>query len=214
MNKDEIKETLTDIRDMMERSQKVLYIDGTSGIVAGLWALIGAVLVSFLIYGKITPLWGAWINPIRKADWTTILIISGICIAVFCGAFMNVWNMSKQRAQREGVEFKLDAGSKQLLYRFFTVMAVGGFVCLTPLFNGLWNMVPGYMLVFYGLAMVFISPIALEISVTKYLGYAEIVLGIAALALAPWGIMLWAIGFGIIHIIWGVWFHFRLDRKH
>ena len=92
-------------------------------------------------------------------------------------------------------------------------MVVGGFVCLTPLVNGLWNMVPGVMLVFYGLAMVIISPIALKVSVMKYIGYADIVLGIAALAFTPWGIMLWAIGFGIIHIIWGIWFRFRFDGK-
>ena len=213
MKEQEIKETLSDIKDLMERSQKVLYIDGTSGVVAGLWALIGAAVVSFWVYGSFSPLWGAWINPIRNSDWSTFFIVAGVCTVVFGAAFRNVWEMSKRRAGREGMEFKLDAGSRHLLGKFFTVMVVGGFVCLTPLVNGLWNMVPGVMLVFYGLAMVIISPIALKVSVMKYIGYADIVLGIAALAFTPWGIMLWAIGFGIIHIIWGIWFHFRFDGK-
>ena len=213
MKEQEIKETLSDIKDLMERSQKVLYIDGTSGVVAGLWALIGAAVVSFWVYGSFSPLWGAWINPIRNSDWRTFFIVAGVCTLVFGAAFRNVWEMSKRRAGREGMEFKLDAGSRHLLGKFFTVMVVGGFVCLTPLVNGLWNMVPGVMLVFYGLAMVIISPIALKVSVMKYIGYADIVLGIAALAFTPWGIMLWAIGFGIIHIIWGIWFRFRFDGK-
>ena len=214
MKEQEIKETLSDIKNLMERSQKVLYIDGTSGIVAGLWALLGAAVVSFWVYGSFSPLWGAWINPIRHGyDLTTIIIVAGVGAVVFCAAFKNVWDMSRQRAKREGMEFKLDPGSKSLLGKFFTIMVVGGLVCITPLFNGLWRMVPGIMLVFYGLAMVIISPIALKVSVTKYIGYADILLGIVALAIAPWGLMLWTIGFGIIHIVWGIWFHIRFDGK-
>ena len=213
MKEQEIKETLSDIKDLMERSQKVVFLDGAAGMVVGLWALLGAAVVSFWVYGSFSPLWGAWINPVRDADWSSFLIVAGVCSVVFCAAFKTVWDMSRQRARREGLEFRLDAGSRHLLGRFFTVMVVGGLVCLTPLMNGLWNMVPGIMLVFYGLAMVVISPIAFKVSVTKYIGYADIVLGIVALAFAPWGIMLWAIGFGIIHIVWGIWFHVRFDGK-
>ena len=214
MKEQEIKETLSDIRNMMERSQKVLFLDGTAGIIAAVWALLGAVAVSLVLYGTVNPLFGAWINPIRHFDWRTFFIVAIICTAVFCAAFLTVWLMSKRRAERDGMEFKLDAGARRLLGHFFTAMVVGGLVCLTPLFNGLWNMIPGYMLLFYGLALVLISPIAFKISITKYFGYAEILLGIAALALAPFGMMLWTIGFCILHLIWGIWFKIWFDRKH
>lgn len=214
MKEQEIQETLSDIRNMMERSQKVLFLDGTAGIVAAVWALLGAVAVSLVLYGTVSPLWGAWINPIRNSDWSTFFIVAIICAAVFCAAFLTVWLMSKRRAERDGMEFKLDAGTRRLLGNFFTAMVVGGLVCLTPLFNGLWNMVPGYMLLFYGLALVLISPIAFKISITKYFGYTEIMLGIAALALAPLGIMFWTIGFCILHLVWGIWFKIWFDRKH
>lgn len=213
MKEKEIKETLSDIREMMERSQKVMFLDGTAGIVAAVWALLGAVAVSLVLYGTISPLWGAWINPIRQFDWNTFLIVAIICSAVFCAAFLTVWIMSKRRAERYGMEFKLDAGAQRLLGNFFTAMVVGGLVCLTPLFNGLWNMIPGYMLLFYGLALVLISPIAFRISITKYFGYAEIALGIAALAFTPFGMMFWTIGFCILHLIWGIWFKIWFDRK-
>ena len=213
MKEQEIKETLSDIREMMERSQKVMFLDGTAGIIAAVWALLGAVAVSLVLYGTVSPLLGAWINPIKHFDWSTFLIVTIICAAVFCAAFLTVWLMSKRRAERYGMEFKLDAGTQRLLGNFFTAMVVGGLVCLTPLFNGLWNMIPGFMLLFYGLALVLISPIAFRISITKYFGYAEIALGIAALALTPFGMMFWTIGFCILHLIWGIWFNIWFDRK-
>ena len=40
MKEQEIKETLSDIRNMMERSQKVMFLDGTAGIIAAVWALL------------------------------------------------------------------------------------------------------------------------------------------------------------------------------
>ena len=213
MKEQEIKETLSDIREMMERSQKVMFLDGTAGIISAVWALLGAVAVSLVLYGTVSPLWGAWINPIRHFDWNTFLIVTIICTAVFCAAFLTVWLMSKHRAERDGMEFKLDPGARRLLSNFFTAMVVGGLVCLTPLFNGLWNMIPGFMLLFYGLALVLISPIAFRISITKYFGYAEIALGIVALALTPFGMMFWTIGFCILHLIWGIWFKIWFDRK-
>lgn len=214
MKEQEIKETLSDIRSMMERSQKVMFLDGTAGIVAAVWALLGAVAVSLVLFGTVSPLWGSRIDPIRHFDWSTFFIVAIICAAVFCAAFLTVWLMSKRRAERDEMEFKLDAGARRLLGNFFTAMVVGGFACLTPVINGLWEMIPGFMLLFYGLALVLISPIAFRISITKYFGYAQIILGIAALALPLYGMMLWTIGFCILHLIWGIWFKIWFDRKH
>lgn len=59
MKEQEIKETLSDIKDLMERSQKVVFLDGAAGVVVGLWALLGAAVVSFWVYGSLSPLWGA-----------------------------------------------------------------------------------------------------------------------------------------------------------
>ncbi len=214
MKEQEIRDTLSDIRNMMERSQKVLFLEGTAGIVVAVWALLGAVAVSLVLYGTVSPLWGATVNPIRQPDWDTFLIVAIICASVFCAAFMTVWLMSKHRASREGLDFSFDAGTRRLLGNFFTAMVTGGLVCLTPIFNDLWNLIPGFMLVFYGLAVVLISPIAFKISITKYLGYAEIVIGVAALAFSSFGMMFWTIGFCILHLIWGIWFKIWFDRKH
>ena len=212
MKEQEIKETLSDIRNMMERSQKVMFVDGTSGIVVALWALLGAIAVTFVIDGSFNPIQKIW-NPLKKLDLGTIIIVAIICAVVLCASFLTVWFMSKQRAKRKGMEFTLDAGARRLLDSFFTIMVVGGLVCLTSLFNQLYVLIPDFMLLFYGLALVVISPIAYKVSVTKYIGYAEILLGIAALAMPYYGFSFWIVGFCGVNLIWGVWFHFVFDRK-
>ena len=78
MKEQEIKETLSDIRNMMERSQKVVFLDGTAGILAGIWAVIGAVAVSLVIYGTVSPLWMADVQPIAEASSRTFVIVSVI----------------------------------------------------------------------------------------------------------------------------------------
>jgi hypothetical protein len=60
---------------------------------------------------------------------------------------------------------------------------------------------PGCLL-FYGLALVNGSKYTLgEI---RYLGYAQLVLGVANLWLEGYGLYFWAAGFGLCHIIYGV----------
>ena len=197
----------------MERSQKVMYLDGAAGLLAGTWAIIGAVAVSLVVYGTVSPLWMAHVQPVADAGARTFIIVGVICVAVFCAAFLSVWNMSRRRAIKQGLSFTLDAASRNLLKTFFSAMVVGGLVCLTPIANGLWSLIPGFMLLFYGLALVVISPIAFKIPITSLLGYFMIAIGIAALCLPTYGLCLWTIGFGVVHFIWGIWFSLRYNRK-
>ena len=213
MKEQEIKETLTDIRDMMERSQKVMFLNGTSGVVVAVWALLGAVLVSKLMYGSISPLWGSTAFPLRDMESGLFAITAIVFAGTFLAAWITAWLMSKNRAKRLGLEFRLDTSAKQLLHSLFTVMSIGGLFCLTPIGNGYWELVPGFMLAFYGLALVVISPMAFKISITKYFGFLQIAVGLAALVLPQYCMMFWTIGFCILHFIWGVWFHFVFDRK-
>lgn len=213
MKEQEIKETLSDIRNMMERSQKVMFLNGTSGVLVSVWALLGAVMVSGILYGSVWPLWGSTALPLREINSERFIWATFFFGCTFIASCITVWLMSKHRAERKGLEFKLDAGAKQLLRTFFTVMIIGGLFCLTPFGNGHWELVPGYMLAFYGLALVVISPMAFRISIIKYFGFIQITVGLAALILPQYGMMFWTIGFCILHFIWGIWFHFVFDRK-
>lgn len=65
------------------------------------------------------------------------------------------------------------------------------------------------MLIFYGIALINASNYTY--SNTRYLGYAELALGLADSFIEGYALLFWAVGFGIFHIIYGIWFNFRFD---
>ena len=67
------------------------------------------------------------------------------------------------------------------------------------------------MLLFYGLALVNASKYTL--GKIKYLGYIEIILGLICAIMPGYGFWLWVIGFGVMHIVYGVIMHFKYDIK-
>ncbi|WP_366511044.1 hypothetical protein [Winogradskyella sp.] len=104
-----------------------------------------------------------------------------------------------------------DNSSKRLLINFLISLVVGGLYCLIILSQGRYGQTGGLMLIFYGLALVNASKYS--IGDIKYLGYIEITLGLIAALFPGYGFWLWVIGFGVMHIVYGTWMHFKYDRK-
>ena len=67
------------------------------------------------------------------------------------------------------------------------------------------------MLIFYGLALINLS--SYTFSSTKYLGYAQVILGLIDFMVVNHSLIFWALGFGVCHIIYGVLFYFLKERK-
>jgi len=66
------------------------------------------------------------------------------------------------------------------------------------------------MLVFYGLALINGSKYALK--EIRYLGITELMLGCIAIFLPGEGLNIWALGFGMMHILYGSLMYFRYER--
>ena len=64
------------------------------------------------------------------------------------------------------------------------------------------GLVAGTTLIFYGLALV--NAEKYTYSDIKYLGYLEIVLGCLSLFFIGKGLIFWTIGFGVLHIVYGI----------
>jgi hypothetical protein len=67
------------------------------------------------------------------------------------------------------------------------------------------------MLIFYGLALVNGSKYTL--ADIRFLGILDIGLGIAAAFKPEYGPVLWIIGFGILHIVYGIYMYLKYERN-
>jgi hypothetical protein len=73
------------------------------------------------------------------------------------------------------------------------------------------GLVSSVMLIFYGLALVNGSKYTLHD--IRFLGYMEIALGIVASFYIGYGLVLWTIGFGFLHIVYGAIMWFKYERN-
>ena len=73
------------------------------------------------------------------------------------------------------------------------------------LYHGMFIFIAPATLIFYGLALVNASKYTL--TDVQYLGYLEIGLGLISLFFLGWGLLFWTIGFGVLHIVYGLVMH-------
>ena len=66
------------------------------------------------------------------------------------------------------------------------------------------------MLVFYGLAL--INGSKYTFSDIRYLGFCELALGLMSSFFVSYGLLSWAIGFGVLHIVYGTLVYFKYER--
>jgi hypothetical protein len=202
--------TLRDIRQMMERSSRFISLSGLSGISAGLCALAGAGVA----YSRIRCwLWGSCSNGFSdgyliEKNLTIELII--IAIITFAAAFIQAFLFTWWRSRKEGIPL-FGAASWRLMWNTVIPLAVGGLFCLRMLQMELYGLVAPGCLVFYGLALVHASKYTL--GEVRYLGFANILLGLINLWWIGYGLYFWAAGFGVMHIVYGAAMWWKYERK-
>ena len=192
------QEDLAHIRSMMERSSRFISLSGLSGVFAGLSALIGGLYVYqlFKINGidyftdEHILLTG---NLVSHLFFTGIVIL--VCAIVF-GAFFTI---------RKSKKYDLPiwtSATKNMLINLAIPLVAGGIFCLALIYHGYFGLVAPTTLIFYGLAVV--NAEKYTFSDIKYLGYLELILGGISLFYIGYGLVFWIIGFGILHIIYGL----------
>ena len=91
--------------------------------------------------------------------------------------------------------------SKSLLFAVSIPLVAGGALALILIVHSYYHLVAGMLLIFYGLALAAGS--IYTFAEVRWLGILEICLGLLALYLPDHGLMLWGLGFGVLHIIYG-----------
>lgn len=200
-SKDYLKD-ISEIKDLMNKSSRFISLSGLSGILAGIYALIGAAIAYWLVA-----------NSARQ-----YLILDGkifrlVLLDLFLIAFISIITaifLTTKKAKKNNVKV-WDSSSRRLILNFLIPLVVGGIYILIILGQQKYGQTAALMLVFYGLALINASKYS--IGDIRYLGYIEVVLGLICAMLPGYGFWLWVFGFGIMHIIYGSMMYFKYDIK-
>lgn len=200
-------QTLAEIRSLMERSSKFLSLSGLSGVSAGIIALAGAVVVSMRLQrGFFTsfPTNPQEVNHHDVRQFLVLVAISVLVLALLAGTYFTV-----RKARRQGLSV-WNQSSQRLLWAIAIPLATGGVFCLALLYyNLIWLAFPA-TLIFYGLALLNGSKYTLRD--VESLAYCEIVLGLLSLFWPGYNLLTWALGFGVLHIVYGLAMYYKYER--
>jgi hypothetical protein len=197
---------------MMERSSKFISLSGLSGILAGIYALIGAGLAYQIIYDGQNTFASSYAG---NGGFSVIVNILGfaqlfsIALVVLLASLITCIILTIQKANRKGQQV-WGSVSKQVLFNMAVPLIAGGLLVLILFSHGYYWVVAPSLLIFYGLALVNVSNFTFND--VRYLGICEIVLGLLAALLPVYGLLFWAIGFGVLHIIYGSIMYFKYDK--
>ncbi len=202
MDKQKYIEDLRDIKQMMNRSSRFISLSGLSGISAGILAILGAYLAYQTIYANQNYL--EYRQAILSSgNLSTLLIIASttLLLSIASGIFFTT------RKARKNKQKLWDLQTKSLLINLFIPLVTGGILCLILLFKGFIGIIAPLTLIFYGLALVNASKYTLD--EVRSLGIVEIVLGLLGIYFIGYGLIIWTIGFGIVHIVYGIIMHLK-----
>lgn len=204
MKDNDLYSELNSIRNLMERSSKFISLSGLAGVLAGIYALIGAGIGYFLIENNPGTESNSYMDE-PLIFWQLFMIaIAVLLFSIFTACGLTIRNA---KSKRESV---WNPVSRQMLRASGVPLLTGGLFILILLGRGDYDHVAPACLIFYGLAL-FAGSYYTFVDI-KWLGVCQILLGLLALIVPGYGLILWAIGFGVLHIIYGGIMHFKYER--
>jgi hypothetical protein len=129
-------------------------------------------------------------------------------LATLVASLATGWYISFRKARRVGA-LLWNEPSKRMLINLSIPLCAGGIFALVVIWHGYFALVAPICLLFYGLALVNASPNLFD--EIRYLGYLEVALGILSSVFIGYGLYFWAVGFGVLHIIYGALMYRKYD---
>ena len=176
---DHALDNLRFIRETMERSGAFTAVPGWGGVAMGVTALIASYIASQ------QPTQRTWLNV-----WFAEAVVAALVGAIA------VWK--KSRDARSEI---LNAPTRKFLLSFTPAIITGALITLYAYPSGSL-MLPGVWLTCYGSSV--ISGGAFSVRAVPIMGAGFLLLGALAFYLPAWGNPLLALGFGGLHIVFGL----------
>jgi hypothetical protein len=206
-------EALQEIKSIMDRSSRFISLSGLAGVFSGTFALIGAAaaywrvnLAPWAVRDDDTP-FGT--GRLVHIDADVALFLAVDALVVLMASLFVSFQLTKRKAKRKQQPL-WGAYSKHMLINLSIPLATGGLFCVLLFQHGLIGLIAPSTLVFYGLALMSAGRFSLE--EISYLGLSEVLIGLVSLWWLGYGLIFWALGFGVMHIVYGVLMYVRHDR--
>ncbi|RYD70967.1 MAG: hypothetical protein EOP53_24470 [Sphingobacteriales bacterium] len=192
---------LLEIRAMMERSSKFVWLSGWAGIIAGFFALTGV----YIAYA-VMDFHPDTIDYSPANGMQPIMILGSVILALAAAsATLLSYNQAKNSRER-----LWNATSRRLLYNMAVPFLAGAMMILILIGKNLAGLAAPVSLVFYGLALYNASKYTFE--EVRVMGVVQILLGLAGLWFVQHSLLIWALGFGVVHIVYGIYIHIKYKR--
>ena len=193
---------IAEIKSMMDRSSQFISLSGLSGILAGIYALVGAYIAKMLLASHR----GYEVN--LESDTFKWILATAFSVLVLSLATAFIMTYFKAKKENEKI---WNSTSKRMAVNFLIPLITGGIFALILLDRKYYELIGPVTLIFYGLSCINASKYTLRD--VRYLGITVLILGILSAAIYGYALEFWALGFGLCHIIYGSIMHFKYDRK-
>jgi hypothetical protein len=207
-------DTLQDIKKMMERSSRFISLSGLSGVAAGTCALVGAWFAYGVIdegrysVATIRNMAGNADENISIGEWMGNSLVQ-IAAITFIAAFVLAFIFTYLRSKKTNTPI-WGSQARRLMLNVMIPMIVGGVYLFSLMQNRAYGLIAPGCLIFYGLAVLNASKYTLP--ETRYLGFGQMLLGIINLWFVGYGLYFWALGFGVLHIVYGTFMWWKYER--
>ncbi|KGL62798.1 hypothetical protein [Polaribacter sp. Hel1_85] len=193
---------ISEIKNLMSKSSKFISLSGLSGILAGIYALIGAGYYYFAFDKKID----------NSSQLTTDLVYSItiiILIVSFATTITTIFFTSRRSKFTDEKTWSIT--TRNLVKSYLTTLSIGGVYIIINLFQENYTHLIPLILLFYGLALINASKHTSNI--VKPLGIIEVIFGLICALFPSYSFWFWVIGFGIVHVVYGSIIYFKYDKK-
>ncbi|SDE60560.1 hypothetical protein [Cellulophaga baltica] len=197
---------LHEIKNLMNKSSRFISLSGLSGILAGVYSLIGAYFAHKIITDiQNTSTYSQRLFLSIGAPEQLMVIALIVMIASIVTGIV----LTRKKSKKSGEKI-WNRTSKRLLFNFMVPLITGGLFCFILLQNQTMGLIAPATLIFYGLACLNASKYTL--GDVRYLGLANITIGLIATQYIGYGLYFWALGFGFLHILYGIVMYYKYDR--
>lgn len=195
-------EDIQHIKKMMENSTQFISLSGLSGILAGVYALIGAYVANFLIENN-----RSYYITLESMTFKKIVLVA---LLVLIASIATAYFLTIRKAKKQNEKI-WNTTSKKLIFNFCIPLFTGGIFSFLLLKNGFYGLIAPVTLLFYGLACVNASKYTFRD--VQYLGITQVILGLIAVEFSGYGLYFWVLGFGICHILYGSVMYYKYDFR-